>query len=122
MSSQRRYRYFRQNAITQRKSKILQQVLLYMSESTRVTEKGQATIPHELREKYGINPGDEVVWMDTDEGIVVKKRTRTGGRGMLVPDDTSDAKREEIAEELGQRVRNRRDRNYEEVCDGSIHC
>jgi|APHM01.1.fsa_nt_gi looped-hinge helix DNA binding domain, AbrB family len=115
MSSQQRYRYFRQNAITQRKSKLLQQVLLHMSESTRVTEKGQATIPHELREKYGINPGDEVVWMDTDEGIVVKKRTRTGGRGMLVPDDTSDAKREEIAEELGQRVRNRRDRNYEEV-------
>jgi bifunctional DNA-binding transcriptional regulator/antitoxin component of YhaV-PrlF toxin-antitoxin module len=79
------------------------------------TGKTTATIPHELREKYGINPGDEVVWMDTDEGIVVKKRTRTGGRGMLVPDDTSDAKREEIAEELGQRVRNRRDRNYEEV-------
>ncbi len=86
-----------------------------MSKSTRVTEKGQATIPHELREKYDLKPGDEVVWMDTDEGIVVKKRTRTGGRGMLVPDDTSDAKREEIAEELGQRVRNRRDRNYEEA-------
>jgi AbrB family looped-hinge helix DNA binding protein len=86
-----------------------------MSKSTRVTEKGQATIPHELRKKYDLEPGDEVVWMDTDEGIVVKKRTRTGGRGMLVPDDTSDAKREEIAEELGQRVRDRRDRNYEEA-------
>ena len=58
---------------------------------------------------------DEIVWMDTDEGIVVKKRTRAGGRGMLVPDDTSDAKREEIAEELGQRVRDHRDRNYEEA-------
>jgi len=34
---------------------------------------------------------------------------------MLIPDDTSDAKREEIAEELGQRVRDRRDRNYEEA-------
>lgn len=44
-----------------------------MSKSTRVTEKSQATIPHELREKYDLNPGDEVVWMDTDEGIVVKK-------------------------------------------------
>jgi AbrB family looped-hinge helix DNA binding protein len=86
-----------------------------MSKSTRVTEKGQATIPHELREKYDLEPGDEVVWMDTDEGIVVKKRTRTGGRGMLVPDDTPDEKREEIAEELSQRVRDRRDRNYEEA-------
>ena len=85
-----------------------------MGQSTRVTEKGQATIPKELREKYNLEPGDEVVWIDSDEGIVVKKRTRTAGRGMLIPDDTSDEKREEIAEELGQRVRDRRDRNYEE--------
>jgi len=84
-----------------------------MSESTRVTEKGQATIPKDLREKYGLEPGDEVVWIDTDDGIVVKKRTRTGGRGMLVPDDVSEEKREEVAAELGQRVRERRNRNYE---------
>ncbi|MDV7349674.1 AbrB/MazE/SpoVT family DNA-binding domain-containing protein [Halorubrum distributum] len=86
-----------------------------MSKYTRITEKGQATIPHELREKYDLEPGDEVVWLDTDEGIVVKKRTRTGGRGMLVPDDTPLEKREEIAEELGQRLRDRRDRNYEDT-------
>jgi AbrB family looped-hinge helix DNA binding protein len=86
-----------------------------MSKSTRVTEKGQTTIPKDLREKYDLEPGDEVVWVDTDEGIVVKKRTRAGGRGMLVPEDTSEKKREEIAEELEQRVRDRRDRNYEEA-------
>ncbi|OYR53818.1 MULTISPECIES: AbrB/MazE/SpoVT family DNA-binding domain-containing protein [unclassified Halorubrum] len=86
-----------------------------MSKYTRITEKGQATIPHELREKYDLEPGDEVVWLDTDEGIVVKKRIRTGGRGMLVPDDTPVEKREEIAEELGQRLRDRRDRNYEDT-------
>jgi len=86
-----------------------------MSKSTRITKKGQTTIPHELREKYDLNPGDEVVWVDTDEGIVVKKRTRTGGRGMLVPDDTPANKREEIAEALGQRLRDRRDRNYEDA-------
>ena len=86
-----------------------------MSKSTRVTEKGQATIPKDLREKYDLEPGDEVVWMDTDEGIVVKKRTNTGGRGMLLPEDTPEEKRQEIAEELEQRVRERRDRNYEEA-------
>ena len=86
-----------------------------MSESTRISEKGQATIPKALREKYDLEPGDEVVWVDTDEGIVVKKRTRTSGRGMLVPDDTPEEKREEIAEALSDRVRDRRDRNYEEV-------
>jgi AbrB family looped-hinge helix DNA binding protein len=86
-----------------------------MSKSTRVTEKGQATIPKELREKYDLEPGDEVVWMDTEEGIVVKKRTRTSGRGMLLPEDTSAAEREAVAEELEQRIRDRRDRNYEEA-------
>ena len=86
-----------------------------MSKSTRVTEKGQATIPKDLREKYDLEPGDEVVWMDTEDGIVVRKRTRTGGRGMLLPEDTPDAKREEIAEELKQRIRARRDRNYEDT-------
>ncbi len=85
-----------------------------MSKSTRVTEKGQATIPKDLREKYDLEPGDEVVWMDTGDGIVVRKRTQSAGRGMLVPGDVSDAKREEVAEELGRRVRERRDRNYEE--------
>lgn len=86
-----------------------------MSKATRITEKGQATVPKELREKYDLEPGDEVVWVDTEEGIVVKKRTRTGGRGLLVPDETSAEKREEIADELNQRLRNRRDRNYEEA-------
>jgi len=86
-----------------------------MGETTRVTDKGQTTIPQELRQKYDIEPGDEVVWLDTEEGIVVRKRTRTAGRGMLLPDDTSDEQREEVAEELGQRIRKRRDRNYEET-------
>jgi len=44
-----------------------------MSKSTRVTETGQATIPKALREKYDLEPGDEVVWVDTDDGIIVKK-------------------------------------------------
>jgi AbrB family looped-hinge helix DNA binding protein len=86
-----------------------------MSESTRVTEKGQATIPKELRDKYDLDPGDEVVWIDTDEGIVVKKRTRTGARGLLVPEDMPEMKREEVAEGLSQRLRDRRDRNYEDA-------
>lgn len=85
-----------------------------MSKSTRVTEKGQATIPKELREKYDLESGDEVVWIDTGEEIVVKKRSRTGGRGMLIPDDTPEEERVAIAEELRTRLRTRRERNYEE--------
>ena len=85
-----------------------------MTETTRVTEKGQATIPKHLREKYDLEPGDEVTWAETDDGIVVTKRTASGARGMLVPETTTDAKREEIADELGDSVRRRRDDNYAE--------
>lgn len=53
--------------------------------------------------------------MDTDDGIVVKKRARTAGRGMPLPDDTSEEKREGVAEELGQRLRDRRNSNYEKA-------
>lgn len=80
-----------------------------MAESTRVTEQGQATIPKDLREKYDLEPGDEVVWIDTDDGIAVKKRTYPDARGLLVPDDTPSEKREAIGEELAERLRDRRD-------------
>lgn len=86
-----------------------------MSQATRVTEKGQATIPKGLREKYNLEPGDEVLWMDTDDGIIVKKRTQTSGRGMLVPDDLPEDEREDVAEGLQERVRDRRNRNYQEA-------
>lgn len=88
-----------------------------MSEATRITEKGQATIPKPLREKYDLEPGDEVVWIDTDDGIVVRKRTRTEARGALLPEETSDEERAAVAAELSKRLRARRDRNYEEDRD-----
>ena len=80
-----------------------------MSNATRVTDERQVTIPKQLRDTYNLNLGDEVVWIDCDEGIILKKRTQTGGHGMLVPDETPDKKREEIAEALIQRLHDRRD-------------
>lgn len=67
-------------------------------------------IPERLRETYGLEPGDEVVWVD---GRRLKKRTRISARGLSVPDDTSEGEREEIAEGLETSLRDRRDRNYE---------
>ena len=43
------------------------------AETTQVTDKGQTTIPQELREKFGIQPGDEVVWIEADDGIMIRK-------------------------------------------------
>lgn len=83
-----------------------------MSETTRVTAKGQTTIPQEIREKYGIEPGDEVEWVETDNGIVLKKVADEGGRGMLVDDNVSREKREEVAEALSDEIRELRDTEW----------
>ena len=40
--------------------------------SVRVQSKGQVTIPKEFREKLNINPGDQVVFVETDGGVMVK--------------------------------------------------
>ena len=40
---------------------------------SRVTSKGQVTIPKELRDRLGIGSGDEVVFEETDEGILLRK-------------------------------------------------
>lgn len=77
-------------------------------ETTRVTRKGQVTIPKHLREEFGLEEGDEVLWEKTEEGIQVKKATRSAGRGMLVDEEVSDEKREEMAEEMAADIRERR--------------
>lgn len=82
------------------------------TEISRVTDKGQTTIPKELREKYGIEPGDTVVWEDTDEGLVIRKVIEDSGRGLWIDDDLSPADREEVAEALEDEVRERRDTDW----------
>lgn len=39
----------------------------------RVTTKGQVTIPKPIRDELGLQPGDEVTFEETDEGIVIRK-------------------------------------------------
>jgi antitoxin PrlF len=41
-----------------------------MTKVVSVTKKGQATIPKDLREKFGV--GDKVLVVETDEGILLK--------------------------------------------------
>lgn len=86
-------------------------------ETTRVTRKGQVTIPKQFREEFGLEPGDEVVWQTADAGIVVRKANRASARGMLVPDDTPPEKRAEIAEEFERRVRDHRQRIEEDLLE-----
>jgi AbrB family looped-hinge helix DNA binding protein len=78
------------------------------AETTRITRKGQVTIPKAIRDEYALEEGDEVRWETTEDGIVVKKATRSAGRGMLVDDDVSAEKREEMAEAMEAEIREKR--------------
>ncbi|PSP98319.1 AbrB family transcriptional regulator [Halobacteriales archaeon QS_4_70_19] len=69
------------------------------TETTRVTDKGQTTIPKPLREKYGIEPGDEVVWVEGEDGIIVRKRGDLPHYGFLAEDMTPE-EAETVAEGL----------------------
>lgn len=77
-------------------------------ETTRITRKGQVTIPKELREEFGLEEGDEVLWQRAEDGIRVRKATRSAGRGMLVDDEVPEEKREEMAEALEAEIREKR--------------
>ena len=47
----------------------------------RVTDKGQVTIPKELRDRFGIGAGSEVEFVDVDGVLVVRKAEARVGRG-----------------------------------------
>lgn len=38
----------------------------------RVQEKGQVTIPQEIRERLGIKKGDLVVFIETEQGVILQ--------------------------------------------------
>lgn len=52
----------------------------------RVTEKGQVTIPKDLRDELGIGAGSEVHFERSDDTIVIRKITDGHGRGARLVD------------------------------------
>jgi len=77
-------------------------------ETTRITRKGQTTVTKALREEFGLEEGDELLWQKVEDGIRVRKATASAGRGMLVDDDIPEEKREEMAEEMEAEIREMR--------------
>ncbi len=45
---------------------------------SRMTEKGQITIPKELRESLGLRPGDHVEFRTLKKGLEVRKQIKPG--------------------------------------------
>jgi AbrB family looped-hinge helix DNA binding protein len=41
-------------------------------QAVRVQEKGQVTIPSEIRQKLGLKKGDLVVFIETEHGYIIK--------------------------------------------------
>lgn len=82
------------------------------TETSRVTDKGQTTIPKAFRERYGIQPGDTVVWEDTDDGIVIRKVIEDSARGLWIEEDLPPEEREAIAQALEDEIRERRDTEW----------
>ena len=86
------------------------------SQASRVTQKGQVTIPVELREEFGIHSGDYVVFQKVDGDLLIRREMdivrRTAGAlkqyRKAMPVDPADEKRaveEAIAEEYAARLR-----------------
>jgi len=42
----------------------------------RIGERGQVTIPKELRDRYGMSPGMEVEFAPEESGIRIQKKTQ----------------------------------------------
>jgi len=59
---------------------------------TTVTERGQTTIPHQLRQRYGVQPKTTLRWIDTGQGMLVIPAPANpikAARGMLAGRRTS---------------------------------
>lgn len=63
----------------------------------RVTTKGQVTIPKDIRDALGIEPGDEIAFEEVDSGYKLQKKAPTTAdgddpfekyRGSAASDDT----------------------------------
>lgn len=42
--------------------------------ATKMTSKGQITLPKEVREKLGVSPGDELEFIEEDGEFLIRKR------------------------------------------------
>ncbi|KAB7516012.1 AbrB/MazE/SpoVT family DNA-binding domain-containing protein [Halosegnis rubeus] len=71
---------------------------------SKVTSKGQVTIPKSIRDRLGIEAGDEVIFEETDDGYVLRKRVTENPfekwRGAA---DTDATVTERMAELRGER-------------------
>lgn len=63
----------------------------------KVTSRGQVTIPKEIREALGVQPGDQLVFEESSDGVVIHKQVDTSSfekyTGYLSDVDETDSDR-----------------------------
>jgi AbrB family looped-hinge helix DNA binding protein len=66
----------------------------------KITQKGQVTIPQEMRERYGLNPYTEVEFANGENGVIIRparsKKARFqswlgNARGSATSGETTDS-------------------------------
>ena len=67
---------------------------------TKMTSKGQITLPHELRKKLGLQPGDKVEIAESSCGYVLRKHIVPSPFSQYVGFLQKEQNTDEIIEEL----------------------
>ena len=78
---------------------------------SKVTRQGQTTIPKDIRDKYGIDEGDEITYVDLGDHIVILPKPRDpmeALRRLQVVDETSVHEIKEAASDAARRDVDRR--------------
>ena len=73
---------------------------------SKVTRQGQTTIPKDIRDKYGIDEGDEVTYIDLGDHIVLMPKPRNpieALKKLQVPDDASIHEIKQVALDAAKR-------------------
>lgn len=68
-------------------------------ETSRISTKGQIVIPARLRKKYGLKTGEKIVFIEEDNYVIIKPRTKWVDLcGSVKPELTMEEARKKIRE------------------------
>ena len=79
----------------------------------RVQEKGQVTIPHQIRKKLNLKQGDLVVFVETESGVMVK-------RASVIASDDRQAEVKAIVHSIRERFKNYSADEIESIVNDAI--
>ena len=70
----------------------------FLSDESKITKKGQITIPRKLRNELNLKPGKKVFFVKSEDGVLIKPVVENvrSLRGILKTEITSDEIQNEI--------------------------